>query len=172
MKIGILGGSFNPAHSGHLHISLLALKKLQLDQIWWVVSPQNPLKKNIKTPDLNERINFAKQIATHPKIKITDIEKKFFGENQKNYFTLNFLKRLKQKFPQHDFVWVMGSDNLTNFHKWHKWLEVCKTIEVKVFERPGFKFGNLSLPQSKKIGRENIFRGKLEKTSSTKIRNS
>ena len=129
MKIGLLGGSFNPAHGGHLHISEIALKKLGLSQIWWLVSPQNPLKEN--SNNYAARFLSAQKIAAkNPKIKVLDIERKL-GTN----YTFDTVKRLKQKFPQDDFVWLMGADNLVQLPKWKKWQELVQTVPIHVFDR-------------------------------------
>ena len=113
MRIGILGGSFNPAHAGHRHISLMAIQKLRLDAVWWLVTPQNPLKEKTDTAPLAERMAQAKKVANHPHICITDLEAKL-----KTIYTAETLPKLKQYFPKTHFVWMMGMDNLHTIHPW------------------------------------------------------
>lgn len=134
MKIGLLGGSFNPAHEGHLHISEIALKKLKLSQVWWLVSPQNPLKNKVgKYP---ERLAQAKKIVgSNPRIVVSDIENKIG-----TVYTVDTLKRLKQKFPSYDFVWLMGADNLIQLPRWKRWQEIVKLVPIHVFDRAEFLY--------------------------------
>ncbi len=131
-KIGLLGGSFDPPHKGHLYISIEAKKKLKLDEIWWLVTPQNPLKIS-KPATYQERIMNCKKITKNYPIKIKEIEKKI--NSRFTYETLNYLlnhyKNLK-------FFWLMGADNLINFHKWQKWRKIFKEISVVVFKRHGY----------------------------------
>ncbi len=131
-KIGLLGGSFDPPHKGHLYISLEAKKYFQLDEIWWLVTPQNPLKIS-KPATYQERIINCKKISKNYPIKIKEIEKKI--NSRFTYETLNYLlnhyKNLK-------FFWLMGADNLINFHKWQKWRKIFKKISVVVFKRHGY----------------------------------
>jgi len=128
-KIGILGGSFNPAHEGHIYISEKAIRILGLDEVWWIVSPQNPLKSKEDTIPFDERFEYAKTIVPK-KIKVSDFEKKL-GTS----FTYNTLCELKTRYPKYKFVWIMGVDNLDNFHKWHKWQEIFYTVPIAIFER-------------------------------------
>ncbi len=131
MKIGLLGGSFNPAHAGHLHISEIALKTLGLKQVWWLVSPQNPLKSKSDMADFSTRFKKAKAIAAdNPHIKVLDIEMALGTR-----YTVDTLKRLQQKFPKTEFVWLMGADNLIQLPKWKKWEEILQLAEVHVFDR-------------------------------------
>ncbi len=131
-KIGLLGGSFDPPHKGHLYISIEAKKKLKLDEVWWLVTPQNPLKIS-KPATYQERIMNCKKITKNYPIKIKEIEKKI--NSRFTYETLNYLlnhyKNLK-------FFWLMGADNLINFHKWQKWRKIFKEISVVVFKRHGY----------------------------------
>lgn len=125
MRIGILGGSFNPPHEGHVHISGIALKSLQLDALWWLVTPLNPLKSNSKNDllPIEERIFLSKQLNTNPKIIITGMEKDF-GTN----YSYESIKILKKRFPYTDFAWISGMDNIHNFHLWRNWREILSEI--------------------------------------------
>ncbi len=136
IKVGILGGSFNPAHHGHLHISSIALKKLKLDEIWWLITPQNRLKK-IKIKDsFVERLSFARNLCANTKqIKVLDFEYK-----NKLYSTFLSLRFLKKKSKNTKFVWLMGSDNLKNYHNWLNAKEIGKTFPVAVIERPSYSY--------------------------------
>jgi nicotinate-nucleotide adenylyltransferase len=127
MRIGLLGGSFNPPHQGHVHISLAALKGLQLDALWWLVTPQNPLKTD-KPADMDSRIAACRKIADHPQIIISDIEREL-GTNL-TYFTV---KKLKTCHPKTSFIWVSGMDTALGFHKWNYWkslLEEIPTVHI------------------------------------------
>lgn len=130
MKIGLFGGSFDPAHEGHAHVAETALKRMQLDRIWWLVSPQNPLKP--KSSAFKERKKSAAAQAHGAKMIVTDLEKRLGCAY--TYQTLRVLKRL---YPGVDFYLVMGADNLTNFRKWRNWREVADAIPVIVVSRPG-----------------------------------
>ncbi|TNE40631.1 MAG: nicotinate-nucleotide adenylyltransferase [Alphaproteobacteria bacterium] len=139
LKIGLLGGSFNPAHDGHRHISLTALRLLGLDQVWWLVSPQNPLKPADGMADFEARIASARRIARHPKIRISDFEKKIGTAR-----TAETLASLNVTYPQHRFVWLMGADNLVQFPKWHRFEAIMKEVPIAVFNRPGYTYKALN----------------------------
>jgi nicotinate-nucleotide adenylyltransferase len=134
MRIGLLGGSFNPAHAGHLHISRVALARLGLDQVWWLVSPGNPLKNVSKLPDLETRVAAARDIAHHPRIAVTGFE----GALGSGY-TIDTIRFLQRRYPQVHFVWLMGADNLALFHRWRAWAELFRRIPIAVLDRPGFR---------------------------------
>ena len=133
MKIGLLGGSFNPAHDGHRHISLMAMKLLNLDAIWWMVSPQNPLKSTKDMASLEQRIKSAKDVSNHPKIIVSDIETQLGTQ-----YTADTLHALTQRFSRTNFVWLMGADNLHQIHKWQGWKKIFNTIPIAVFDRPPY----------------------------------
>ena len=137
--IGLLGGSFNPAHEGHRMISLIALKRLGLDEVWWLVSPQNPLKPVAGMAAFAERLANARAFAGHRRIKVSDIEARLG-----THFTRDTLKRLTQRRRQHDFVWLMGADNLVQFPKWEGWQEIFNTVPIAVFDRPSYSFKALA----------------------------
>lgn len=122
LRIGLLGGSFNPPHQGHVHISQAALKGLQLDAVWWLVTPQNPLKLD-KPADMNERMRLCQEISNHPQIVVSDIERDL-GTNL-TYFTV---KKLRQYHPKTSFIWVSGMDTALSFHKWNFWKEILQEI--------------------------------------------
>jgi nicotinate-nucleotide adenylyltransferase len=134
MRIGLLGGSFNSAHEAHLEISLTALKRLQLDQVWWLVSPGNPLKDASKLPSLKERVQAARDLAKHPRIAVSG-----FDGGKGSAYTIDLLTELKRRYPGVNFVWLMGADNLAGFHHWRAWQEIFALMPVAVFDRPGFR---------------------------------
>ncbi len=134
-RIGLLGGSFNPAHIGHLHISRLALDKLGLDQVWWLVSPQNPLKPEDGMTPLPERLKSTRAIARGRDFWVTDMEKDLGTQ-----YTAETLKALKGGFPENRFVWIMGADNLIDIARWNNWTEIFGAVPVAVFARPAYSF--------------------------------
>lgn len=129
-RIGLLGGSFNPAHAGHRHISLEALKRLKLDEIWWLVSPQNPLKKADDLADYATRMEAAEAIANHARIHVLDIE-----AQAGLHYTVDTIAYLQQLLPQTHFVWLMGADNLAGFHRWRAWREIAARVPIAVLDR-------------------------------------
>jgi nicotinate-nucleotide adenylyltransferase len=133
MCIGLLGGSFNPAHEGHLAMSLYALKRLGLDQIWWLVSPQNPLKAAHDMAPFTARLEQARATAHHPKILVTDIEAQFGTR-----YTADTLRALHRRFPSTRFVWLMGADNFAQIPRWKNWAHIFAQMPVAVFRRPGY----------------------------------
>ena len=167
MKIGLLGGSFNPAHAGHLHISEIALKKLGLNQVWWLVSPQNPLKDKIGK--FEERLDAAKKLtARNPKIKVLDLENKFGTQ-----YTIDTLKRLKTKFPHYEFVWLMGADNLIQLPKWKRWEEILKLVPIQVFDRAEYFYKAIGqLAYQKHKSRIKYHKIRKHPASATEIRMS
>jgi nicotinate-nucleotide adenylyltransferase len=133
LRIGLLGGSFNPAHEGHLHVSDVALKRLGLDYVWWLVSPQNPLKPALGMASLKERLASARRLTSYsPQIRVTDAEAKLGTR-----YTIDTVARLTQRFPALRFVWLMGSDNLMTFHRWRSWQALVRRIPIAVVIRPG-----------------------------------
>jgi nicotinate-nucleotide adenylyltransferase len=132
MRIGLLGGSFNPPHEAHRQISLTALKRLGLDQVWWLAAPSNPLKDASKLSDLGARVEAARNMARHPRIEVTG----FAGGSA---YTIDLLTELRRRFPGVNFVWLMGADNLAQFHRWRAWEEIFTLMPVAVLDRPGFR---------------------------------
>lgn len=132
MTIGLFGGSFNPPHNGHVHVSQTALLRGELDQVWWLVTPGNPLKDTSKLESLTGRIRKCHAMITHPAIKVTAIEAKY-----KLRYTQETLAQLKRIAPRVNFVWIMGADNLKNFHKWQNWRQIADQMPIMVIDRPG-----------------------------------
>jgi nicotinate-nucleotide adenylyltransferase len=132
-RIGLLGGSFNPAHEGHRDISLAALAYLDLDEVWWVVSPQNPLKSAKGMASFAERMASAKAMADHPRIRVTGIEQRLGTR-----FTADTLRKLVTRFPSCRFVWLMGADNLAQIASWRDWTRIFHLTPIAVFDRPTY----------------------------------
>ena len=132
LRIGLLGGSFNPAHDGHRHVSEVALKRLGLDYVWWLVTPQNPLKGRAGLAPLADRLKQAASIARHPRIVVMDIERALGTR-----YSIDTLKCLQRRFPLVAFVWLMGSDNLKIFRRWRRWPELMARVPIAVVQRPG-----------------------------------
>jgi nicotinate-nucleotide adenylyltransferase len=132
-RIGLLGGSFNPAHDGHLHITRIALNRLRLDQVWWLVSPQNPLKSTADLASLNKRMERATKVAKDPRIVVTDIEVELGTR-----YTIDTITALKGRFPNLRFVWLMGGDNFLQLPKWKNWRQLMREIPMTIIARPGF----------------------------------
>ncbi|MFT5540408.1 MAG: nicotinate-nucleotide adenylyltransferase [Alphaproteobacteria bacterium] len=151
MRIGILGGSFNPAHEGHLHISRLAIKRLRLDALWWMVSPQNPLKPQAGMASLAKRMATARDMARDPRIHVTDIETQLHTR-----YTIHTLRALKARFPHARFVWIMGADNLQQFPDWRDWASIFHTVPIAVFDRATYSFKALSSKAAHRFGRHRI----------------
>lgn len=133
MNIGLLGGSFNPAHDGHRHISVEAMRRLGLDAVWWLVSPQNPLKEVGGMAPLADRLASATAKARHPRIHATDIERKL-----ETRFAVDTVAALQRRYPQHRFIWIMGADNLVQFHRWKAWRTLAKRVPIAVVSRPHY----------------------------------
>jgi nicotinate-nucleotide adenylyltransferase len=131
MVIGLLGGSFDPAHEGHVHITREALKRMGLDQVWWLVSPGNPLKARQPAP-LKDRMARAKAVMRHPRVKVTALEAAL-GTRA----TADTIDRLRAIYPGVTFVWLMGADNLVQFHHWGRWRDILRAVPVGVLARPG-----------------------------------
>ena len=137
-SIGLLGGSFDPPHKGHLYISLEAKKILNLDEIWWLIMPQNPLKIS-KPASYNQRIKNCRDITKGHPIKISDIEKKINSDY--SYQTLNFIQN---HYKNIKFFWLMGADNLINFHEWQNWRKIFKNISIVIFKRHSYNIKALN----------------------------
>ena len=131
MVVGLLGGSFDPAHDGHVHITREALKRFGLDRVWWLVSPGNPLKARGPAP-LADRMARAKSLMRHPRVAVTDIEAQLGTR-----YTAETLGLLRAHYPGVRFVWLMGADNLMQFHRWDRWADILRMVPVGVLARPG-----------------------------------
>jgi nicotinate-nucleotide adenylyltransferase len=132
-RIGLLGGSFNPAHGGHRAISLFAIRALGLDELWWLVSPGNPLKDPAGMAPLAARLASARRQARGAPIRPTAIEAELGTR-----YTADTLRALKRRYPMHSFIWLMGADNLLQFHHWRRWREIARTVPIAVIARPGY----------------------------------
>jgi nicotinate-nucleotide adenylyltransferase len=140
LRIGLLGGSFNPAHAGHIHISREALRRLRLDAVWWLVSPQNPLKPTAGMAPLAKRIAAARRLAASvSQVIVTDLEQRL-GTTR----TLDTLHRLQRRYPAARFVWLMGADNLAQMPRWWRWPEIYARVRVAVFDRSPYSYAALS----------------------------
>ena len=158
-QIGLLGGSFDPPHKGHLYISIEAKKILNLDEVWWLITPQNPLK--ISNPATYvERVKNCKIITRGTPIKIKEIEKNI--ESQYTYQTIVYLQK---HYSQIKFYWLMGADNLVNFHKWQKWKEIFSKISIVIFRRHGYNNKALKSSTSKTFNNSRIISSKLSKNN-------
>lgn len=131
MRIGLLGGSFNPPHQAHRAISLFALKRLQLDRVWWLVTPGNPLKNNGGLHALAERAAAARKVAADPRIEISCLES-VIGTR----YTADTIDYLRRRASRLRFVWIMGADNLAQFHRWQKWQHIAAQVPMAVVDRP------------------------------------
>ena len=132
LRVGLFGGSFNPPHEGHRLASLIALHRLQLDRVWWLVTPGNPLKDRNELLSVDERIAAARHVANHPAIDVTGIEAALGTR-----YTVDLLLTLRRRCPGVHFVWIMGADNLHNFHRWQRWTTIVQTMPIAVVDRPG-----------------------------------
>jgi nicotinate-nucleotide adenylyltransferase len=133
-RIGLLGGSFNPAHRGHRHISVRAMRSLGLDEVWWLVSPGNPLKEGAKDmAPFAARFAAARRMASRARIRVSDFERR-----EGTRFTIDSVRRLKRRHPEHRYIWLLGSDTLPNFHKWRDWRALAREVPIAVIRRPGY----------------------------------
>lgn len=132
MRIGLFGGSFNPPHEGHRLVALQALKRLGLDAVWFLVSPGNPLKDHRDLAPLVERVDATRALMRHPRLKVTGFEAAHGFRY--TYETLSYLRRA---FPDVGFVWIMGADNLAQFHRWERWREIAQLMPMAIYVRPG-----------------------------------
>jgi nicotinate-nucleotide adenylyltransferase len=133
LRIGLYGGSFNPPHAGHRHVSLMALRRLRLDRVWWIVTPGNPLKDHGGLPATAERVAAARRVARHPRIAVTGFEEAIGAR-----YTLDTLAYLKARRPEARFVWIMGADNLAGFERWRGWRRIAELMPFAVIDRPGW----------------------------------
>lgn len=133
--IGLLGGSFDPAHQGHVHITLEAMKRFGLDRVWWLMSPGNPLKQEGPAP-LARRMAVARRVMDHPRVVVSDIEARLGTR-----YTAQTLAALMQRYRGVRFVWLMGADNLAELHRWEQWRRIMETVPIGVLARPGERVG-------------------------------
>jgi nicotinate-nucleotide adenylyltransferase len=143
-----LGGSFNPAHGGHRRISLFARDALGLDEVWWLVSPGNPLKPKAGMAPLAARLASARNLTRRAPIRATAVERELG-----TVYTLDTLRALGRRYPKHRFVWLMGSDNLAQFHRWKAWRGIARTMPIAVIARPGYDASAAASPAAAWLGR-------------------
>lgn len=153
-RIGLLGGSFNPAHGAHLEISLAALKRLGLDEVWWLVSPQNPLKPRGGMAALSKRLGAARRLARHPRVRASALES-VLGTR----YTADTLAALTTRFPQVRFVWLMGADNLLEVEFWQNWPQIFHRVPVAVFDRPTYASRALAATAAQRFARYRLREG-------------
>ncbi len=151
MRIGLLGGSFNPPHAAHRLITLTALKRLRLDQVWWMVTPGNPLKEHSGLLPLARRIRLCRQVSSHPRIEVTAFEAGIGIA-----YTEQSLGFLRRRFPATRFVWLMGADNLASFHRWKEWEAIFRLMPIAVDDRPEWRYRALSSPAASSFNRFRI----------------
>lgn len=145
---GLLGGSFNPAHGGHRKISLEAIRALGLDEVWWLVSPGNPLKPRAGMAPLSVRVASAARKARRAPIRVTAIERELHTR-----YTVDTLRKLVRRYPKRRFVWLMGADNLKQFHRWREWRNLARLMPIAVIARPGYDDAVLASPAMAWLGR-------------------
>jgi len=148
LRIGLFGGSFNPPHEAHRAVSLFALKRLQLDRVWWLVTPGNPLKDPSLLPPLQQRVAAAQAVAKHPRIDVTGLEA-VIG-TQFSYDTIAYLVK---ECPGVHFVWIMGADNLKDFHRWKNWRGIAALVPMAVIDRGGVGFAAMAGPAGQALAR-------------------
>ena len=133
-RVGLLGGSFNPAHRGHRHISLAAIEALGLDELWWLVSPGNPLKSGARDmAPFGSRLSSARAMARRSRIKVSDFEAR-----SGTRYTVDTVAALMRRWPRHRFIWLMGEDTVAQFHQWRRWRDLARMVPVAVISRPGY----------------------------------
>jgi nicotinate-nucleotide adenylyltransferase len=151
LRIGLLGGSFNPPHAAHRAVSLFAMKRLELDRVWWLVTPGNPLKDVHALPPIGERVAAARAFARHPRIDVTDIEARIGTR-----YTADTLAFLVRHRPRVRFVWLMGADNLRDFHRWDRWRQIFDLVPIAVVDRGRMNGNALSAPAAHALSRYRV----------------
>jgi nicotinate-nucleotide adenylyltransferase len=146
MRVGLFGGSFNPAHEGHAHVAETALRRLGLDRIIWLVSPQNPLKPTHETAELTRRLWGALRFAQGPSMVVSDAETRIGS-----FYTVDTLRVLKARYPGVCFVWIMGADSLASFHRWRGWTQIMREAPVAVVSRPWANLKSRSSPAARRF---------------------
>jgi len=148
MRIGLLGGSFNPPHEGHALVTRLALRRLALDRVWWLVTPQNPLKSQAGLAALAARVGAARRLAASARVAVTDIETEIGAR-----YTYDTLAWLRRRAPPVRFVWIMGADNLRQFHLWRHWRRIADLVPIAVVDRPGSTLKAMASPAAVALSR-------------------
>jgi len=151
LRIGLYGGSFNPAHLGHRHVSRVALRRLGLDRIWWMVTPGNPLKDRAGLASIEARVSAAQGIAAHPRIAVTAFESRIGVR-----YTRQSLRYLAERHPAVRFVWIMGADSLATFHRWQDYRAIAATMPIAIIDRPGFTLKGPAARGARALGRWRI----------------
>ncbi|MFN3548429.1 MAG: nicotinate-nucleotide adenylyltransferase [Mesorhizobium sp.] len=151
MAVGLFGGSFNPPHAGHALVAEIALRRLRLDQLWWIVTPGNPLKSTSQLAPLARRIERSERLIHDPRVKITAFE-----AAHRIRYTADTLALVKRRNPGVDFVWIMGADSLASFHRWQRWREIAATFPIAVVDRPGSTLAFLSSVMAKTYDRARV----------------
>ena len=146
MRVGLYGGSFNPAHEGHAHVAETARRRLQLDRVIWLVSPQNPLKAAHETAPLETRLAAARAIARGRSMIVSDAETRLGSQ-----YTIDTIQALQARFPGVDFVWIMGADSLASFHRWRGWTQIMAQVPVAVVSRPWISLKSRSSPAARRF---------------------
>jgi nicotinate-nucleotide adenylyltransferase len=150
-RIGLLGGSFNPAHRGHLDISRAALRRLGLGQVWWLVSPQNPLKPERGMAPLGQRVTGARRLARGPQFRAGALESALG-----TVYSADTVTALVRRFPRCRFVWLMGADNLVQISRWKNWETIFRTLPVAVFDRPSYSLRALAAPAARRFAGQRL----------------
>lgn len=148
MRVGLLGGSFNPPHAAHRAISLFALKRLKLDRVWWLVTPGNPLKDHDGLHDLDARAEAARKMAGDPRIDVSCLESVI-----RTRYTVDTITYLRRRASGLRFVWIMGADNLAQFHRWQNWRRIAAEVPIAVIDRPPQSFRALAAPAAQALAR-------------------
>src|SRR5947209_7292167 len=148
LRVGLYGGSFNPAHEGHAHVAETAKRRLRLDRVIWLVSPQNPLKTGHETAGLAERLAGARVLAKDPGMIVSDVETRLGSA-----YTIDTVRALKRRFPGVKFVWIMGADSLASFHRWRGWTQIMREVPVAVVSRPWISLKSRFSPAALRFAR-------------------
>ncbi|MDQ0314627.1 nicotinate-nucleotide adenylyltransferase [Amorphus orientalis] len=146
-RIALFGGTFNPPHKGHRHVALTGLARLGVDQVWWLVTPGNPLKSHDGLTSLEDRVKATRAFADHPRMVVTAFE-----ANYNFRYTADTIAFVCRRFPSVRFVWLMGADNLATLHRWQKWRDILRLVPVAVVDRPGASMAVMSSPASRAFG--------------------
>ncbi len=144
MAVGLFGGSFNPPHAGHALVAEISLRAMRLDQLWWIVTPGNPLKSGRELAGLTERLHLSEKLAEDPRIRVTAFEAAY-----ETRYTADMLALVRRRNPGVHFVWIMGADNLADFHRWQRWREIAQTMPIAVIDRPGSTLAFMSAIMAK-----------------------
>lgn len=147
-RIGLMGGSFNPAHQGHRAVALAALRRLKLDAVWWLVSPHNPLKNPHDLDDYQQRLATAEAVACHPRIIVTDLEARAGLR-----YSIDLARLVKRRYPGARFVWIMGADNWLGFHRWRAWGALARLMPIVIVGRPSYSLRAMHGQAAQALGR-------------------